>query len=1362
MICPNKNLPEWIALEAKVGEQEALQIFKARGYELPSLSVINKGFNKTKPLSTIARDVAYTTIKREYIEKLKSNAPNIRINEGYYNDHRPGWIENGEIYINLSIADSNVYVHEYGHIHLHLMKEVDPKGYKEFIGLANNIEEFESIKTLYPDYSDEDQRVETIMYKLEQYKKDKSDSSIVANIYRLINKFLKSIGLEGMYIGPNTKFNEYLDSLYSSLLNNPISLTSEELKRSFKKVMDKRVKTVTNVSEFIESMSGRSVTSNTEYIRKKAIKNFANPKLVYKTSTGKEARFLSETDSYDKIGLSKGTVKPVIFSTNDPKLQFEEYFNAMLKAESSEVSTSIEEIKKAYNEVYAKGSSLTDKDRDIKMRQVFRGYEPGDSILEYKELATNGLDKYYIKEFDTNNILVKIRNKGPKVQLEFVMLTNEYIGERSVNKSIIGALNLGGRLIKGNITNKLLALAKNIRNTDSVKNLATVHLGLLQSILQKNTDAEIKSNKIVRATIHTPQFAIEHIHPTTAGVLIKKLLKIDYVEDILEGSTLYDMIYESKSKPNTNLNRLSTSLLSDLENVSADNHITLKNELLKEYKNYSTIKSDTIDASIASRSLESSILKLMEAIHKSYPDMASADLLNNSDYVVLAKALYELQTGLTQSINPYYESGVIEANITSAHTQTNPYFNWWFKAWENGKYVIRERYNDYMLSRNEAFNKLKDDVNGRTSYKLLSAIVADDSKYYKHLLEQDVDGRYIPKFKDETTLSDIDKEFVKYYKSTLKEAVRISYFNEMPKNTNAEFEEWFKTTTWNKGYIPLIRSSVSTQIFEGNITGAVEGLFKRMVEVNPFYDYEQGTNTNEMPNYLMAQSDERAWEEKLLGLQEYEGMELDLRKVLDMHTLHSYKMYENSRLIPLYKAASTLIRLADLDYGVLDMERQLNGKTSRDEEVLKYIYEYLVFHKMQPISEGRDEVMTWVQKSLEFSSTLTTYLAIGISPLTDLKTFAQSMVRIMANGMANHITDERYDMQDLFNTMYGYITNPGKDFIKALELGKKLGVINSDLFDLMSNRWHTDESLALLDRRNIFLLPRLGDNLIKAVLLTAMMKHDKTWEAWDVKKNSSGVIELIYDKNKDIEVRGEGIVNLIERNFIKETGYTELDTTHDGNMRRTYEKRVADILGGYPEGTVTALGTKVWGQSFTKFKKFMNIRIEKAIKGEVYNEQEGDYGYDEEGKAVWLNQLDTGIIRSFIKASSTLLSYVNGNTDFSALTPEDKSNIGRVASYMLWFGVMTVAYGVLYDEEEDKNEWSLKVIESVINDMSLVGQMDTALSMVKSPFTSVFYTLQLFKGIGSYFLGDVESSNDQMVKQIGILRSMDAFTGAFR
>ena len=37
MNCPNKNLPEWKALEAKVGYEEALVLFIKNGYEIPAI-----------------------------------------------------------------------------------------------------------------------------------------------------------------------------------------------------------------------------------------------------------------------------------------------------------------------------------------------------------------------------------------------------------------------------------------------------------------------------------------------------------------------------------------------------------------------------------------------------------------------------------------------------------------------------------------------------------------------------------------------------------------------------------------------------------------------------------------------------------------------------------------------------------------------------------------------------------------------------------------------------------------------------------------------------------------------------------------------------------------------------------------------------------------------------------------------------------------------------------------------------------------------------------------------------------------------------------------------------------------------------
>jgi hypothetical protein len=601
-------------------------------------------------------------------------------------------------------------------------------------------------------------------------------------------------------------------------------------------------------------------------------------------------------------------------------------------------------------------------------------------------------------------------------------------------------------------------------------------------------------------------------------------------------------------------------------------------------------------------------------------------------------------------------------------------------------------------------------------------------------------------------LDEVGREFKAYYMGQLKEVAKESYLLSQPLSTrkdkdfNDKFEAWYSNTVWAKGYLPIVNTKVSTRLFEGDIAGTAKLMMERMIDTNPFYEYEQSTSQDRLPDYMMIQSNESAWNARLDQLDGY--AELDLRKVLDMYTLHSYKMGEYNKLIPLKKAATALIKMKGINYGIVGKE----GVT-KDEEVLEAIFNYLVFNKRTGIGSGDDTAARYIKSMVEFTSTLTTYAAIGISPFTDLKTFSQSMVRIAATGLAQTASGDKYSIVDLNKAWWGFMTNPGIEFKKALELGTRLGLINSDTADYMTNRWKTDEQLSMLDIRNAFLIPRFADNFIKAFLLSTMMKADKTWDSWDYDGAT-----LTYNKAKDIEARGIGIVEMIEEKYKIESRKGELDTTHDAIMRMTYEKRIADILGGYSEGEITRLGTTVLGSSFMKFKTYMGPRITKAFRGVEYNELEGDYGYDKEGKAILLNQLDTGMIRSFAISFATLTQFMEGNTNFDHLSSEDKANLYKASSYMLTGGIVFFAQMMLglEDDDEDEKLW-FRISEAIITDMLIHDQVLSALGMVKSPFAGIFYSYQLAVTMGDYMVGDIAKANRNLTNQVGILRSADMF-----
>lgn len=1319
------------------GERGAMERYMIDGY-----STLEDNFKVDKPQSPIARETSMRLINTAFIDKLKKAFPRVAINEDFYNDPRAGWIEEGIVNINLSKATQSTYFHEYGHILLYLMGKSMPDLVRSMKDSVYSTPEFEEAAVRYSELGVEAVIEEALMLRLEKVSEYGIADKVMLRLFDAIATMLKRLGIPTIGYLSTVKLDAALLSMEEGLISGTYDIDSDSLAKAFKESKDSRVEVEGTMDGLLNHISGRTVSHTLKSIRSRMLDIMANPELRLMDKSGQVVGvFLSKQD---KANASKPGGNPVVmFDSPDAKAREEQVMEVLKKAYTVKVEKSIKDIIKVY------GGDVEGIDKALlkKYMKLWPSHQKSDMVVLYTDLKDIQLySKYYMEEFDTGNILVKIR-PGKEPVFEMVMVTSESLEEPARASRLVGNLALKSRLLPEVLNTRLFGLSKNIGQSASFKNLALLHLTCMNSAMRKvDGDVRIRSMKVSRPHINTDWFQIMDLHLTEGTQLAKKVLGLPQVSDHLKDTKLYDKLYED-GKANKNLENLSYNLIAELTSMS----YTQSEEEAEPFNlgNLNRLASNYMGSTDADRIPNTlDLIKEIESVFwrmEKYKAQDIADMGTNA--VTLMEAWHQLQMGVKQDVNPYKQAGFIESYASTAKTQSNPYIAWWYKGWHQAKFNMREKFELYLKERSSKFEKLKSSVN--TGMRQVTTRVIDvQSDYYKHLL-QTVNGKVVPIFKPDTELSESDREFVSYYKSKIKEAAKESFRLSSSKKAkvdpdfDASFEAWYGGTVWSRGHIPIVSAKVSTRMFEGDLAGTAKLMMERMVDTNPFYEYEQSTSMDELPDYMMIQAVESSWDDRLAKLDGY--AELDLRKVLDMYVLHSYKMDEYNKLIPLKKAASHLIKMKGINYGIVGAD----GVT-RDEEVLEALFNYLVFNKRSGLASGDDTVARYIKSMAEFTSTLTTYAAIGVSPFTDLKTFSQSMVRIAATGLAQTAQGEKYSLKDLNATWWSFLTSPGKEFMKAIEIGTKLGLINADTADYMTNRWKTDEQLSMLDVRNAFLIPRFADNFIKAFLLATMMRRDRTWEAWDYDGKT-----LTYNKEKDREAR-KAVVDMVEFNHAIETRGKELDTTHDALMRITYEKRIADILGGYSEGETTRLGTTVLGGSFMKFRTYQLNRIIKAIRGEETNELEADYGVDADGNPIVLNQLDTGMIRSFATSFATLTQFMEGNTDFNHLSTEDKANLYKASSYMLTGGIIFFAQLMLGLEDDDEDErLFFRLTEAIITDMLIHDQMIAALGMVKSPFAGVFYSYQLGITMMDYIKGDVVKANHQLVKQVGILRSAD-------
>ena len=1295
----------------------------------------------------------------EAVGLIKKAFPKADITSGYFADPRAGWIgTDGKTVVNLSSSRLDAPFHEAGHLWLAVIKASDPALYESLLDMAEDSYELKKVKALNPELSHRSQLEETFVTILGKEAASQLQSmqqqSFIDRFYNAIREALEAVsGRIFNFKLKKSPLSKILPEMASRLISGEeiSSITSDELSRIVDEVKNLKTTSVGSFSELLERLSGKTLGTSKAVLASRADAVLASPK-----NSG-------DSFHYNGVDVFYGTKDPAarrakvmshieasIYSSNEENRKAVLSFYSKTKKERAALLTSGTEAEQAYHMAISK---------------LFPNFKEGDKV----EVYSDKLGDIYDKTLDNGRILVRtgereIGGKKEKVY-DVAALSDESLNRSSKAEPLLKNIASGFAARKGfGIT--LSSDPVDLHKLSAVM----IAAGIVSA------GGRVDSISVGKLTNGQPS-QVQGVIPTEYLLNIERLYKQGLIREMVQGSHLEKV--------------LSTDGVFDAKKYVYDYHALLEDyyqENAKDYSQQSVLSKlrdyDAKPSIKGSKELKRAYLKRMNELKKHY----AADvehLYENEEFLLLSQSLYFLENGAGDVVNLPKDMGSIEKWYTTLRGLNNPYVNWVLREWDNRRYEQTEKYMAYKEKINPSFDALVKDYNLRNTLSAATDVAAaNESKFYEPLFVYeelpytDPKTLEVKKIKVNTfrfvatgspewkSLSKEQQGFISAVKAHIKTTIISSLekrYQSDPSMTMAQIEAQYEKE-WGDGKLPLVSASSVSQLMRGDVKEGTKTAFERLLTSNPYYD--QADNKYEtLSDAYIRQGGEGAYGDSfrrsLLGIEVDDksgsasiidpslakDIESDLRKTLDIFTMSLYKKEFLEETLTIWKGATALIRAREKR-----KEGFTRGEKTNDEEVMDRMIKALVLNERQ--APAKSSGVKLANKVASAASTITTYGAIALSPLNDLTNFATQFLSLLTRATANLGTDQ-FDISDVLWAMK-QLKSPRKLY----ELGIHLRVLNTDEFDLirdpknmLSGKGSSGRQTRLLEWQNTLIGNRIGDSTVKLMIMAMQMKKQGIWSAYDYNAKD----ELVYDPSKDL--RPASVKNLVRDNLVKEGILEEgqpLDRAYDGNLRRSLERIVSTVAGGYTDGTMSALQTEGWGQAFKNFRTYMLIRLERTFKGESFNENQVSY-VDDKGEAKVITAYEVGLYNSFVKMVALTYHYKgNALSSYKQMRPEERHNLMQI-TYGLMMSFMLMGLRYAFEDDDPAAKKTLSIYDKVIMDMFVVDNAKSMLGFVKNPFVALEFTWKLADATFDLVTGNMEGARGTAFKTIGVLKTYDLF-----
>ena len=579
---------------------------------------------------------------------------------------------------------------------------------------------------------------------------------------------------------------------------------------------------------------------------------------------------------------------------------------------------------------------------------------------------------------------------------------------------------------------------------------------------------------------------------------------------------------------------------------------------------------------------------------------------------------------------------------------------------------------------------------------------------------------------------------------------------------------------WERGQIPLVRSSLSNKIFKAGINlKEYDGvLSKYWQSLSDNFEFTNNSNISEpgIKDRFAGQASKTSIR-RMLGmsddnyvhdLDQYNDFETNLEVVLDLFMMNAYKHKALKQSNDAFNAAKTFFEIKRSDLFDDDLKHNLEWTD--------------IYQKAQIEQRDRDAGST-VNKIIKSASAITSFGALGFVPRIAVQAGIGQMLTALSQAVTNTFSGNEYFKLSHFAKAGKYILDV-RNYSKIEAIMNQYRLYDLDLNSIVSsNRRYGNRSV--LKGKYAYGMLRMADWITRGQIIVAQMLYDGVWDAYSMK---DGV--LVYDETKDKRFNGKGRFKKEEGEALKAVLKEELakdgGLDENGNMTRAYDMKLAikyksmsdSLIGGMDRDTRVAAGFTNAGRAFLLFKNWLPARIDRATMPEMVNMARGNYRFetDSDGKvhAVWQGKQMEGIFHTFWQTAYYLQQMARGDKgEKVTLTPYQRENLRRFVSDAVIFGILTATAMAVEDEDEGtettKQEREVrrkfaKIIRGSLQDvLATYNFFNLGQQVITSPFPAASYALNVMSKSWNALtgIGDPESKSlEKIISMTPIAREL--------
>jgi hypothetical protein len=750
------------------------------------------------------------------------------------------------------------------------------------------------------------------------------------------------------------------------------------------------------------------------------------------------------------------------------------------------------------------------------------------------------------------------------------------------------------------------------------------------------------------------------------------------------------------------------------------------------------------------------------------------------EVLILAKAREQLYQhgGLDRrTLNKGVRLGTVSKWFKSLSDFQNPQMQMVFNEYKSVMFAVKQKFLKAVKAKDKVFDeylKAFENENGSSAKRYL---LNNMQGLYENLFEKIQVRTYINgelstdkvdadvmKFKDpdDTTngLKEFERKFIRdtieLHKKSIVELIDKKILNgEIDAVTYQSGEDWynqeFKAT---ERLLPVMRKSSGTQNAEGNILGALKTSAMEasdFLEIGPddfskdrrISPYGSATNQRggihgKRERLLSLGFDNLNNELVLIDPAKNKLANKDVEQIMHSSMFQNFKFQFEPQLKAVLAAAKIILMQESYE---ADLDR------SKEIDALTILFDNLVYGEKQKIEQFGIDVAAGLDATRKFVSTAT----LMFNYKSSLLTLFGSFVTLASNAVSARFGPDFLNGRDLFKAIRFSLTKSKMfgDIVDAFLFHDK-----TEQALVYSGKYKTNQQGKIQDHHKM-MLHSLADRWTKGLLLVGQLMHEDLIDNFAY--TQEGV--LYYDWSKD--KRNKVITDEVrKRNAEQEKD----DIPYDDVLINTLTSIAAKIYGAMSDEDKGLIGTHSGTQFFGQFKSYIVARGQELVQTGFENQNIAWYQVDENGALKLTPYYQEGMVNTIVELyKETVRLKGKPISAWKNMRPEQKRNIGKLATDLSFFGIGLLMYGALSWDDDENESWKKKMrassaftyLQYAIADIAGIYNMQDYMDAV-SP-ASFSFIERAVDAVFKFANTDFEGGTRSVVKLNGLGKSLMDF-----